>query len=156
MIMETLAGTGIRISELRYFSVDSVQRGIVKVWNKGKYRPVILTDQLRKRLLYYIRKNRIQKGNVFITRSGHEKDRSNIWRELKQLAVSAGVENEKGFPHNFRHMFARIFYRVTGNLLQLADILGHSSIEVTRIYASDGIMEWKKSCLLYTSDAADD
>ena len=87
MIMETLAGTGIRISELRYFSVDSVQRGIVKVWNKGKYRPVILTDQLRKRLLYYIRKNRIQKGNVFITRSGHEKDRSNIWRELKQLAV---------------------------------------------------------------------
>ena len=145
MIMETLAGTGIRISELRYFSVDSVQRGIVKVWNKGKYRPVILTDQLRKRLLYYIRKNRIQKGNVFITRSGHEKDRSNIWRELKQLAVSAGVETEKVFPHNFRHMFARIFYRVTGNLLQLADILGHSSIEVTRIYASDGIMEWKKS-----------
>ena len=145
MIMETLAGTGIRISELRYFSVDSVQRGIVKVWNKGKYRPVILTDQLRKRLLYYIRKNRIQKGNVFITRSGHEKDRSNIWRELKQLAVSAGVETEKVFPHNFRHMFARIFYSVTGNLLQLADILGHSSIEVTRIYASDGIMEWKKS-----------
>ena len=123
----------------------SVQRGIVKVWNKGKYRPVILTDQLRKRLLYYIRKNKIQKGNVFITRSGHEKDRSNIWRELKQLAVSAGVETEKVFPHNFRHMFARIFYRVTGNLLQLADILGHSSIEVTRIYASDGIMEWKKS-----------
>lgn len=69
----------------------------------------------------------------------------NIWRELKQLAVSAGVETEKVFPHNFRHMFARIFYRVTGNLLQLADILGHSSIEVTRIYASDGIMEWKKS-----------
>lgn len=100
---------------------------------------------MRKRLLYYIRKNRIQKGNVFITRSGHEKDRSNIWRELKQLAVSAGVETEKVFPHNFRHMFARIFYRVTGNLLQLADILGHSSIEVTRIYASDGIMEWKKS-----------
>ena len=79
------------------------------MWNKGKYRPVILTDQLRKRLLYYIRKNRIQKGNVFITRSGHEKDRSNIWRELKQLAVSAGVETEKVFPHNFRHMFARIF-----------------------------------------------
>ena len=71
---------------------------------------------------------------MFITRSGHEKDRSNIWRELKQLAVSAGVETEKVFPHNFRHMFARIFYRVTGNLLQLADILGHSSIETTRRY----------------------
>ena len=71
---------------------------------------------------------------MFITRSGHEKDRSNIWRELKQLAVSAGVETEKVFPHNFRHMFARIFYRVTGNLVQLADILGHSNINTTRIY----------------------
>ena len=134
MIMETLAGTGIRISELRYFSVDSVQRGIVKVWNKGKYRPVILTDQLRKRLLYYIRKNRIQKGNVFITRSGHEKDRSNIWRELKQLAVSAGVETEKVFPHNLRHLFAYTYYKAEKDIAHLADILGHSSINTTRIY----------------------
>ena len=96
--------------------------------------------------MYYNKKKQNSKGKcVYNEESGHEKDRSNIWRELKQLAVSAGVETEKVFPHNFRHMFARIFYRVTGNLLQLADILGHSSIEVTRIYASDGIMEWKKS-----------
>ena len=134
MIMETLAGTGIRISELRYFSVDSVQRGIVKVWNKGKYRSVILTDQLRKRLLYYIRKNKIRKGNVFITRSGHEKDRSNIWRELKQLAVSAGVETEKVFPHNLRHLFAYTYYKAEKDIAHLADILGHSSINTTRIY----------------------
>lgn len=145
MIMETIGSTGIRISELQFFTVKSVMEGIVKIRNKGKHRRVVIPETLRKKLLYYIGRKRILKGSVFVTKTGNVKDRSNIWRELKRIATLAGVREEKVFPHNFRHFFAQNFYRITRNLVQLADILGHSNIEVTRRYAADGISEWKKS-----------
>ena len=145
MIMETMCATGIRVSELKYFRVKNVKKGIVRVWNKGKYRIVIIPAVLRKKLLLYISKNKIRSGIIFCTRTGKEKDRSNIWREMKQIAKKAGVKLERVFPHNLRHLFARTFYRETKNLLNLADILGHSSLEVTRIYASDGMSEWKRN-----------
>ena len=145
MIMETMCATGIRVSELKYFRVENVKKGIVRVWNKGKYRIVIIPAVLRKKLLLYISKNKIRSGIIFCTRTGKEKDRSNIWREMKQIAKKAGVKLERVFPHNMRHLFARTFYRETKNLLNLADILGHSSLEVTRIYASDGMSEWKRN-----------
>lgn len=145
MIMETLCATGIRVSELKFFRVENIKSGIVKVWNKGKYRLVILPVLLRNKLLIYINRNQIRSGTVFCTRTGREKDRSNIWREMKEIATEAGVDLGKVFPHNLRHLFARTFYRETKNLLNLADILGHSSLEVTRIYASDGLTAWKKN-----------
>lgn len=145
MIMETMCATGIRVSELKFFRVESVKSGIVKVWNKGKYRLVILPALLRNKLLLYISRNRIRSGLVFRTRTGKEKDRSNIWREMKNIAAAAGIRVKKVFPHNLRHLFARTFYKETKNLLNLADILGHSSLEVTRIYASEGLTTWKKN-----------
>ena len=145
MIMETMCATGIRVSELRYFRAENVRSGMVKVWNKGKYRMVILPEILKQKLLIYISKNQIKKGPVFCTRTGREKNRSNIWKEMKGVAAAAGVSLKKVFPHNLRHLFARTFYRETKNLVILADILGHSSLQVTKIYAADGIKEWKKS-----------
>ena len=145
MIMETICATGIRISELKFFQADNVKTGAVRVWNKGKYRIVLIPDKLRRKLLAYMAKYGIKSGPLFRTRSGRAKDRSNIWREMKELAGEAGVDAGKVFPHNLRHLFARTFYRVTKNLLHLADILGHSSLEVTRIYACDGISECRKS-----------
>lgn len=144
MIMETLCATGVRVSELRFFRVENIRSGIVKVWNKGKCRLVILPELLKKKLLVYISKYHIHSGIIFRTRSGKEKDRSNIWREMKKIAIWANVEVKRVFPHNLRHLFARTFYKETKNLLNLADILGHSSLEVTRIYAADGFNEWKK------------
>lgn len=145
MIMETICATGIRVSELKFFRVESLKSGIVKVWNKGKHRIVIIPEILKKKLLIYIGRNRIQRGPIFCTRNGREKNRSNIWREMKQVAQEAHVDVKKVFPHNLRHLFARAFYRETKNLLNLADILGHSNLEVTRIYASDGILEWRRN-----------
>ena len=145
MLMETICATGIRVSELKFFQAGSVRTGAVRVWNKGKYRIVLLPEKLRKKLLAYMAKYGIESGPLFCTRSGKAKDRSNIWREMKSLAAGAGVRPEKVFPHNLRHLFARTFYRTTKNLVHLADILGHSSLEVTRIYTGDGIREWRKS-----------
>ena len=145
MLMETICATGIRVSELKFFNVNSIKTGIVEVKNKGKQRVVLLPEKLRKRLLLYTAKNKIRSGPVFCTRSGKTKDRSNIWKEMKRLAEKAGIDAGKVFPHNLRHLFARTFYRATKNLIHLADILGHSSVEVTRIYAREGIWEWKRS-----------
>ena len=145
MIMETICATGIRISELKYFRVENIRTGMVKVWNKGKYRVVLIPDILKKKLLLYIGENKIRKGIIFCTRSGQAKNRSNIWREMKKIAELAGISLKKVFPHNLRHLFARTFYRKTKNLINLADILGHSNLDITRIYATDGIREWKKN-----------
>lgn len=145
MIMETICATGIRISELKYFRVENIRTGMVKVWNKGKYRVVLIPDILKKKLLLYIGENKICKGVIFRTRSGQAKNRSNIWREMKKIAELAGISLKKVFPHNLRHLFARTFYRKTKNLINLADILGHSNLDITRIYATDGIREWKKN-----------
>ena len=144
IILETMCATGVRVSELKYFRVKDVAKGIVRVWNKGKERMVVIPDLLRKKLLLYIKKEQLTSGLLFCTRSGREKDRSNIWREMKELAGWANVNAEKVFPHNLRHLFARTFYQETKNLINLSDILGHSSIEVTRIYASEGLNEWKR------------
>ena len=145
MIMETICATGIRVSELKFFRVENIRDGIIKVWNKGKCRLVILPQILKKRLLIYIKRHHIRSGIIFCTRSGKAKDRSNIWREMKAVAEAAGISQNKAFPHNLRHLFARTFYKETKNIINLADILGHSSLEVTRIYASDGLNEWKKN-----------
>ena len=145
MIMETMCATGIRVSELKFFHVENVRNGIVRVWNKGKYRMVILPELLRKKLLLYIGRNRIRAGVIFRTRTGREKNRSNIWKEMKAIGELANISLKKVFPHNLRHLFARTFYRETKNLINLADILGHSNLDVTRGYASDGIREWKRN-----------
>ena len=145
MIMETMCATGIRVSELKFFHVENVRNGIVRVWNKGKYRMVILPELLRKKLLLYIGRNRIRSGVIFRTRTGREKNRSDIWKEMKAIGELANISLKKVFPHNLRHLFARTFYRETKNLINLADILGHSNLDVTRGYASDGIKEWKRN-----------
>lgn len=145
LIMETMCATGIRISELQFFRVENVKNGVIKVQNKGKYRLILIPKLLRKKLLLYIKKEGIRSGVIFCTRSGKAKDRSNIWREMKQLAKKAGIDGKKVFPHNLRHLFARVFYKTTKNLINLANILGHSNLNTTRIYASEGIEEWKKN-----------
>lgn len=134
MIIETICGTGIRISELKYITVDAIRHGSVEVFCKGKNRIVMLSKELRKKLLLYIQKHDIKKGSVFVTKSGNAIDRSNIWRGMKELHSEANVSEQKIFPHNLRHLFARTFYEVQKDIAKLADILGHSSIDTTRIY----------------------
>lgn len=145
LIMETLCATGIRISELKFFRAENIESGLVKVRNKGKCRVVLIPKVLQEKLRIYIRRNKIRSGIIFRTKNGKAKDRSNIWRDMKAVAERAGVKLEKVFPHNLRHLFARTFYKTTKDLINLADILGHSSVEVTRIYTSDGIREWRRS-----------
>ncbi len=144
LMMETMCSTGIRVSELNFFTVESVSSGIVRVWNKGKYRLVVLPEKLCMKLKLYIREQKLQSGMVFVTRNGKPVDRSNIWREMKRLSEKTGIAGETIFPHNLRHLFGRTFFHLTRNLVLLADILGHSSLEVTRIYASDGIASWRE------------
>lgn len=134
LIIQTICGTGIRISELEYFTVAAVKSGQVKVNCKGKTRTVFIPATLRKKLLIYMNKQRIKSGCIFITKSGKSVDRSNIWTEMQRIGRAAGVEATKVFPHNLRHLFARTYYKMKKDLGKLADILGHSSIETTRIY----------------------
>ena len=136
LCMETIAATGVRISELQYFTVERVQKGRIEIMNKGKYRRIFLPDPLRRKLLDYIKENRIREGYIFITRNGKPKDRSNIWSEMKALQKKTGIQESKIFPHNFRHLFARVYYDATKDLVGLADLLGHSSLNVTRVYTS--------------------
>ena len=136
LCIETIACTGIRISEIKYFTVESVKSGKIEIYNKGKYRRIFLPKILQKKLLSYCRNNKIIGGWIFVTKNGKLKDRSNIWREMKQLKEKAGVAESKIFPHNFRHLFARIYYKATKDITGLADLLGHSSINVTRIYTA--------------------
>ena len=144
MIMETIAETGIRISELSFFTVKQVKQGRIEVHNKGKYRVILLTKRLKMKLLYYIKKQKIESGIVFCTKTGKAIDRSNVWREMKKLEQPARVSGEKIFPHNLRHLFARIFYQETKNLVILAEILGHSNLETTRIYTMETIEKYQK------------
>lgn len=145
LIMQTLCSTGIRISELEYVTVEAVESSEATVSCKNKTRTVFIVRELRKKLLAYCRKAGIEKGCVFVTKTGKPMCRSNIWRELKALCADANVSSEKVFPHNFRHLFARIFYRAEKDIAKLADILGHSSIDTTRIYlVSTGTEHRKK------------
>lgn len=134
LIIQTIASTGMRISELRYITVDAVNKGKVSVNCKGKNRTIFLVCDLQKKILRYIAEQKIETGSVFVTKSGNPIDRSNVWREMKKLCSEAGVDPQKVFPHNFRHLFARTYYSMEKDIAKLADILGHSSINTTRIY----------------------
>lgn len=134
LILQTLGGTGIRISELSYFTVERVQTGEITVTCKGKTRRILLPKKLKKRLLAYAERKKIDAGPIFRTRSGKPLDRSNIWAEMKSLCARARVNPEKVFPHNLRKLFARTFYSREKDVAKLADVLGHSSMDTTRIY----------------------
>ena len=133
-LMQTLGSTGLRISELKYVTVDAVNAGQAVINCKGKIRQVFLAKKLCKMLKAYMKKRQIKSGAIFVTRSGKALDRSTVWKMLKGLCESANVNKNKVFPHNFRHLFARTFYSIQKDIVRLADILGHSSIETTRIY----------------------
>ena len=134
MIMRTIGCTGMRISELRYLTAESLKKGEVKIMCKGKYRMILMPGRLREKLLEYIQKKNITKGSIFVTRNGKELDRTSIWRQMQRVARKAGVCPSKVFPHNFRHMFARTYYEQEKDIARLADILGHTSINTTRLY----------------------
>ena len=134
LILQTICGTGIRVSELQYITVDAVKNGEAIVSLKGKTRSVFIVKDLKKKLLRYAAEQGITSGTIFITRTGRPISRTNIWREMKSLCVQAGVNPQKVFPHNLRHLFARVFYGIEKDIAKLADILGHSSINTTRIY----------------------
>ena len=133
-LMQTLASTGIRVSELRFVSVESLHSGRAIVDCKGKRRVIMIPQKLREKLLSYCAETGVKSGSVFVTRSGKPLNRSNIWRELQGLCAAARVDARKVFPHNFRHLFAVTFYRMEKDIAKLADLLGHASINTTRIY----------------------
>lgn len=134
LVMETICGTGIRVSEVRYITVAAAQQGKAEIALKGKIRVILLPGKLRRKLLRYARKEKIASGEIFITRGGKSLGRRQIWAEMKQLCRVAGIDPSKVFPHNLRHLFARTFYRTCRDLARLADVLGHSSTETTRLY----------------------
>ena len=134
LLIQTICGTGIRVSELQYITVEAVKCGEAIVSLKGKTRSVFIVRELQKKLLRYAAEQKIISGAIFITRNGKPMSRTNIWREMKSLCVQAGVNPQKVFPHNLRHLFARTFYGIEKDIAKLADILGHSSINTTRIY----------------------
>ena len=134
LLMESICSTGIRVSEVRYLTVDAARCGKVEVALKGKIRAILLPGKLCRKLLKYARKNKIASGEIFLTRSGTSLSRKQIWREMKGLCQRAGVAPTKVFPHNLRHLFARTFYQACRDVVKLADVLGHSSIGTTRIY----------------------
>jgi len=137
LVMESICATGIRVSELRFFTVETVRLGRAEVTNKGKTRTVFLPGKLQRELLKYVKRRGIDSGPVFVTRSGRPLDRSNIWHEMKGLCKDAGVAEGKVFPHNLRHLFARTFYGLEKDIVRLADLLGHSSVNTTRIYTME-------------------
>lgn len=134
LVLQTLCGTGIRISELEYITVEAVKRGKAEVFCKNKIRTVFIVEKLREKLLKYCREKGIRKGRIFLSRNGRPLCRNNVWLEMKKLCKEAGVDDQKVFPHNLRHLFARMFYRMENDLAKLADILGHTCLETTRLY----------------------
>ena len=137
LVLQTICATGIRVSELQFITAEAVYCGRAEVSNKGKRRLVFLPQKLREALKGYLRKQKKTAGAVFTTRTGKPLDRSNIWRAMKALCQSAGVAAEKVYPHNLRHLFARVFYALEKDLSRLADILGHSNLTTTRIYTAE-------------------
>lgn len=133
-LIQTICSTGIRVSEHRFITRETLKSGIVRIVNKGKERSVFLPKELQKRLLRYCKANGIKSGPIFITKSGRPVNRCNIWSEMKALCRKAGVSPQKVYPHNLRHLFALTYYRVQKDIAHLADILGHASMESTRIY----------------------
>lgn len=134
LILETIGSTGIRVSELQFITVETVLKGETSIQLKGKTRQVMLPKSLRELLMDYISRNNLVSGPVFVTRSGKPLSRTYIWKIIKDLGKKANVDPDKVYPHNLRHLFARCFYSVSKDIARLADILGHSSINTTRIY----------------------
>ena len=134
LLLETICATGIRVGEVKYITVEAVQAGAAEIALKGKIRTILLPNRLRRKLLKYAQKQKIASGEIFITQSGMGMDRKQIWAEMKRLCAAAGVERSKVFPHNLRSLFARSFYGSCHDVVRLADVLGHSNIETTRIY----------------------
>ena len=134
LLMETICATGIRVSEVRYITAEAVREGRTEIALKGKIRTILLPGKLCRKLEKYARQKKITSGELFLTRSGRPMSRKQIWAEMKGVCRAAGVAPSKVFPHNLRHLFARCFYRVSRDVAKLADVLGHSSIETTRIY----------------------
>ncbi len=143
-LMQTIASTGIRISELSAISVEAVKQGQATINCKGKLRQVFLPKALCKMLKDYIDRRNIKSGSVFVTRTGKPLDRCRVWKLLKDLCESANVSKDKVFPHNFRHLFARTFYSLQKDIVRLADILGHSSVNTTRLYTMESGIEHRK------------
>lgn len=134
LVIESIGGTGIRVSELQYLTVEAAQVGRAEISLKGKIRTILIPGKLCRKLLKYAKKNKIAFGEIFLTKSGKGMSRKQIWAEMKRLCKQAGVEESKVFPHNLRHLFATAFYTASRDIAKLADVLGHSSIETTRIY----------------------
>lgn len=134
LVVQTICGTGIRVSELQSITVEAVRRGEAIVSCKGKIRKIFIVKALQKKLLRYAAEQGIMSGTLFVTKGGKPLNRSNIWRQMKDLCGQAGVSPQKVFPHNLRHLFARTFYGIEKDIAKLADILGHSNINTTRIY----------------------
>lgn len=137
LLMQTICSTGIRVSEVSYVTVEAVNSGVAEINCKGKHRQVFLPKQLCQILKQYIKKQKIKNGAVFITKNGNPLDRSNIWSDMKKLCKASNVSENKVFPHNLRHLFARAYYSMQKDIVRLADILGHSSINTTRIYTME-------------------
>ena len=137
LLMQTICSTGIRVSEVRYVTVEAVARGVAEINCKGKRRQVFLPKQLCQILKQYIKEQKIKSGAVFVTKNGNPLDRSNIWSDMKKLCKAANVSEKKVFPHNLRHLFARTYYSLQKDIVRLADILGHSSVNTTRIYTME-------------------
>lgn len=144
VILQTICGTGIRISELQFITVEAIKRGEAKVHCKGKTRKVFIVSELKTLLLDFIKKNHIKSGPVFLSKTGKPMNRTTVWREMKSVCKAANVNPSKVFPHNLRHLFARVFYKMEKDIAKLADILGHSSINTTRIYIISTGKEHKK------------
>lgn len=134
LVMETICATGIRVSEVQYITVEAARAGRADIALKGKIRTILLPSKLCRKLLKYAKRKKITSGKVFLTRGGQGLSRKQIWGEMKQLCKRARVAPTKVFPHNLRHLFARCFYRACRDVVKLADMLGHSSIETTRLY----------------------
>ena len=136
ILLETICGTGIRVSEVKYITVEAVRKRRADISLKGKIRTILLPGKLCKKLKDYAKKRKIKSGEIFVTRTGKSLCRRQIWGEMKKLCEKAGVNSSKVFPHNLRHLFARTFYSLNRDIVKLADVLGHSSIETTRIYCA--------------------
>lgn len=144
LIIQTICGTGIRVSELEYVTVEALQKGEAVVDCKGKNRRIFIISELKKKLLRYTAEQKIRSGPVFITKHGKPVGRISIWKEMKALCERAKVAPSKVFPHNLRHLFARTFYAIEKDIVKLADILGHASVNTTRIYVVTTGAEHKK------------
>ena len=134
LVMETICATGIRVSEVRYITVEAAKEGRTTISLKGKIRTILIPSKLCRKLLKYAKQQKTASGEIFLTRNGTPLSRRQIWAEMKRICKTAGVDSSKVFPHNLRHLFATVYYRIYKDIVKLADILGHSSVETTRIY----------------------